>query len=178
MNLLWIEKHLKKVGSVFFNGEVTLTCVEGTAVDYPSNPVSNEKMQLVSRRKFILTAGATSVSSFLFHGCGTKSPISTPSPSLVKATGNSPEINTATLGFIASLDCAPLVIAFEKGFFAKHGMTNVKLQQQDSWSIIRDDLELGEKRGEWMEPMSLPLFPIYYLLAKSLKGKHRFPWAS
>lgn len=68
MNLLWIEKHLKKVGSVFFNGEVTLTCVEGTAVDYPSNPVSNEKMQLVSRRKFILTAGATSVSSFCSMG--------------------------------------------------------------------------------------------------------------
>ncbi len=149
--------------------------MEGTAVDYPSNPVSNEKMQIVSRRKFILTAGATSVSSFLFHGCGTKSPISTPSPSLVKATGNSPEINTATLGFIASLDCAPLVIAFEKGFFAKHGMTNVKLQQQDSWSIIRDDLELGGEKGG-VDGAHVPT-PIPYLLSagKISKGKAPVP---
>jgi len=175
MSLLWIEKHLKKVGSVFFNGEVTLTCVEGSAVDYPSNPVSNEKMQIVSRRKFILTAGATSVSSFLFHGCGTKSPINTPSPTLLKATGNSPEINTATLGFIASLDCAPLVIAFEKGFFAKHGMTNVRLQQQDSWSIIRDDLELGGEKGG-VDGAHAPT-PIPYLLSagKISKGKAPVP---
>ncbi len=39
------------------------------------------------------------------------------------------------LGFVALSDCAPLVIAKEKGFFAKHGL-DVTLNREPSWKAI------------------------------------------
>jgi nitrate/nitrite transport system ATP-binding protein len=42
---------------------------------------------------------------------------------------------TLTLGFMPLTDCAPLAIAQEKGFFAKHGL-NVNLQRASSWDDI------------------------------------------
>ncbi len=37
------------------------------------------------------------------------------------------------IGFIPLTDCAPLVVAKEKGFFAKHGLTQVNLNREPSW---------------------------------------------
>jgi nitrate/nitrite transport system ATP-binding protein len=45
------------------------------------------------------------------------------------------EKTTLTLGFMPLTDCAPLAIAQEKGFFAKHGLT-VHLQRAHSWDDI------------------------------------------
>lgn len=42
------------------------------------------------------------------------------------------ETTTAKLGFIALTDAAPLFVADEKGFFAKHGMTGVEVLKQSS----------------------------------------------
>ena len=48
-----------------------------------------------------------------------------------------------TLGFIPLTDCAPLVIAKEKGFFADHGV-DVTLENGKSWPGVRDKLLNGE----------------------------------
>jgi nitrate/nitrite transport system ATP-binding protein len=42
---------------------------------------------------------------------------------------------TVNIGFMPLTDCAPLAIAQEKGFFAKHGLT-VNLQRAGSWDEI------------------------------------------
>ena len=39
----------------------------------------------------------------------------------------------------------PLVIAKEKGFFAKHGMPDVEVAKQASWGATRDNLVLGSE---------------------------------
>jgi NitT/TauT family transport system ATP-binding protein/nitrate/nitrite transport system substrate-binding protein len=53
------------------------------------------------------------------------------------------------LGFIALNDCAPLVVAKEKGFFAAEGL-EVELQREPSWANIRDKLSAGEVQGAHM----------------------------
>jgi nitrate/nitrite transport system substrate-binding protein len=58
-----------------------------------------------------------------------------------------PETTKAKLGFIALTDFAPLAIAKEKGFFAKHGMPDVEVLKQASWGATRDNLELGSGNG-------------------------------
>lgn len=63
------------------------------------------------------------------------------------AAGDAPEVKGLTLGFIALTDSAPLIIAKEKGFFAKYGLTEVVLNKQASWGTTRDNLELGGAGG-------------------------------
>lgn len=46
------------------------------------------------------------------------------------------------LGFIPLSDCAPLAIAYEKGFFERHGL-RVTLHREASWASIRDKTMLG-----------------------------------
>lgn len=59
-----------------------------------------------------------------------------------------PETTKAVLGYIALIDASPLVIAKEKGFFAKHGVPDVEVAKQASWGATRDNLVLGsEKNG-------------------------------
>lgn len=57
------------------------------------------------------------------------------------------ETTKAKLGFIALTDAAPLFVADEKGFFAKHGMTDVEVLKQSSWGTTRDNLVLGSARN-------------------------------
>ncbi|HEY9661731.1 MAG TPA: nitrate ABC transporter ATP-binding protein [Allocoleopsis sp.] len=40
------------------------------------------------------------------------------------------------IGFIPLTDCAPLVVAKEKGFFDKHGLEQVTLSREPSWKAI------------------------------------------
>ncbi|SMF97033.1 nitrate/nitrite transport system substrate-binding protein [Methylomagnum ishizawai] len=54
-----------------------------------------------------------------------------------------------TLGFIPLTDCAPLVIALEKGWFAKYGL-EVRLSRQVSWANIRDKVAVGVLDGAHM----------------------------
>lgn len=64
------------------------------------------------------------------------------------AEAQGPEVKKAVLGYIALIDASPLVIAKEKGFFAKHGMPDVDVSKQASWGATRDNLVLGsEKNG-------------------------------
>ncbi|MBA8800749.1 nitrate/nitrite transport system substrate-binding protein [Agrobacterium sp. RC10-4-1] len=64
-------------------------------------------------------------------------------PSGAFAATAEPEVKGAKLGFIALTDAAPLVIAAEKGLFAKHGMPDVEVLKQASWGATRDNLVLG-----------------------------------
>jgi nitrate/nitrite transport system substrate-binding protein len=65
--------------------------------------------------------------------------------SAVWAQGAALETKSAKLGFIALTDAAPLFVADEKGFFKKHGMTDVQVLKQSSWGTTRDNLVLGSK---------------------------------
>lgn len=65
----------------------------------------------------------------------------------VRAAGGALETKKAKLGFIALTDAAPLFVADEKGFFAKHGMTEVEVLKQSSWGTTRDNLVLGSQRN-------------------------------
>ena len=58
-----------------------------------------------------------------------------------------PEVKKATRGYLALTDSAPLIIAKEKGLFAKHGMPEVEVAKQASWGATRDNLVLGGGAG-------------------------------
>ncbi|WP_424814152.1 CmpA/NrtA family ABC transporter substrate-binding protein [Roseococcus sp. YIM B11640] len=58
-----------------------------------------------------------------------------------------PEVRKATLGYIALTDAAPLIVAKEKGLFAKYGMPDVEVAKQASWGATRDNLVLGGGAG-------------------------------
>ena len=44
------------------------------------------------------------------------------------------------IGFIPLTDCAPLVVAKEKGFFKKHGLDEVNLVREPSWKAIAEGI--------------------------------------
>lgn len=50
------------------------------------------------------------------------------------------------LGFIALTDAAPLIVAQEHGWFAKHGL-KVSLRREVGWATIRDKVIYGELDG-------------------------------
>jgi nitrate/nitrite transport system substrate-binding protein len=58
-----------------------------------------------------------------------------------------PEVKKAILGYIALIDASALVIAKEKGLFAKHGMPDVEVSKQASWGATRDNLVLGSENN-------------------------------
>jgi ABC-type nitrate/sulfonate/bicarbonate transport system substrate-binding protein len=53
------------------------------------------------------------------------------------------------LGFIALSDCAPLVVAKERGFFEAEGL-DVELSREASWANIRDKVAMGALDGAHM----------------------------
>ncbi|GAB5402781.1 MAG: CmpA/NrtA family ABC transporter substrate-binding protein [Aureliella sp.] len=54
-----------------------------------------------------------------------------------------------TFGFIKLTDCAPLVIAKEKGFFEDEGL-NVRLESQANWKVLLDRVIDGQLDGAHM----------------------------
>jgi nitrate/nitrite transport system substrate-binding protein len=68
-------------------------------------------------------------------------------PSGAHAQGAGPETRKAALGYIALTDAAPLIVARERGLFAKYGMPDVEVQKQASWGAVRDNLVLGGGGG-------------------------------
>jgi len=95
------------------------------------------KNNRTTRRRLLQGAGAA----------GLFSAIRSAFPGGAFAATDTPETNTATLGFIALTDSSPVIIAKEKGFFAKYGLTDIKLAKQASWATTRDNIELGAKGG-------------------------------
>ncbi|MFO7703772.1 MAG: CmpA/NrtA family ABC transporter substrate-binding protein [Halopseudomonas sp.] len=83
------------------------------------------------------------------------------------------ETTKAKLGFIALTDAAPLFIADEKGFFAKHGMTDVEVLKQSSWGTTRDNLVLGSARNG-IDGAHI-LTPMPYLIATGAMTANNIP---
>lgn len=108
----------------------------------------------ISRRRFISSATATTA-GLLAIACGNNAApdqAATPAPAEPTADAGAVapeglETTSAKLGFIALTDAAPLIIALEKGFFAKYGMTDVVVDKQASWGATRDNLVLGSGAG-------------------------------
>ncbi len=68
---------------------------------------------------------------------------------------NLPEKASLSLGFIPLTDCAPLVIAKEKGFFSAEGLS-VALSRESSWATIRDKVAAGVlDAGHMLAPMPI-----------------------
>lgn len=127
-------------------------------------------MTKFSRRQFIITAGAATAGSILVHGCSNSNSTAqnggstSPSATNVSAESNAPKVETTTakLGFIALTDASPLIIAKEKGYFEKYGMTDVQLVKQASWPVTRDNIKLGSA-GNGIDGAHI-LSPMPYLI--------------
>ena len=87
-----------------------------------------------SRRTLLKSAGSTAALLAAAR-------IGLPTGAFAQGTGH--ETNAVKLGYIALTDAAPLIIAKEKGFFAKYGMAEVSVEKQASWAATRDNLVLG-----------------------------------
>ncbi|MGC4120379.1 MAG: ABC transporter substrate-binding protein [Myxococcales bacterium] len=61
-----------------------------------------------------------------------------------------PEQKEVRLGIVAVSSCAPIVVAHEKGFFKKHGLTS-SIAKESSWATARDKLVSGENHGSHMK---------------------------
>ncbi len=76
-------------------------------------------------------------------------------PISMQGHGGELEKTGLDLGFIPLTDCAPLVIAREKGFFGAQGL-EVRLVKETSWANIRDKVAMGILDGAHMlAPMPL-----------------------
>ena len=126
-------------------------------------------MSHLSRRQ-VVRAGLAATAAIALHG-GAAASLFTVLP--VQAAPGKPETTSVNLGFIALTDAAPLIIAKEKGFFAKAGMTGVELKKQTSWAVTRDNLELGSARGG-IDGAHL-LTPMAYLLTTGAISKSKQP---
>ena len=89
----------------------------------------------MNRRQALTSAGATIAAAHALL------------PSGAFAAGPGPEVAKARLGFIALTDASPLIIAKERGLFAKYGMPDVEVLKQASWAGTRDNLVLGSGGG-------------------------------
>ncbi|MBF2066371.1 MAG: ABC transporter substrate-binding protein [Calothrix sp. C42_A2020_038] len=146
----------------------------------------SEFFKQVSRRKFIVTAGA-SASAILLKGClgnppetvagnsSTGGTATTAVPVANTSPEQKPETTKVKLGYIPIVESAPLIIAKEKGFFAKYGMPDVELAKQASWGSARDNVEIGSAGGgidggQWQMPMP-------HMISEGLitKGNQKIP---
>ncbi|BFM48824.1 CmpA/NrtA family ABC transporter substrate-binding protein [Marinomonas sp. THO17] len=59
------------------------------------------------------------------------------------------DMQSVRIGFIPLIDCAPFVIAKEKGFFAQQGVA-VELSKEASWASIRDKVTFNILQGAHM----------------------------
>jgi bicarbonate transport system substrate-binding protein len=117
----------------------------------------------VSRRQFITIATASASAVFL-KGCMGNPPDSlTSSQTTVAAVTDlppeaMPEVKKVSLGYLPIVESAPLIIAKEKGLFAKHGMPDVMIAKQSNWGAARDNVKIGSAGGgidggQWQMPM-------------------------
>ncbi|MEN9387712.1 MAG: hypothetical protein RLZZ255_688 [Cyanobacteriota bacterium] len=129
-------------------------------------------MSNLSRRKFLITAAGSAAGAMWLAACGGSKK---PAAQSTASGADAPEVAGATLGFIALTDSAPLIIAKEKGLFAKHGMPDVKVVKQTSWAVTRDNLELGSAKGGIDGAHILSPMPLLLTAGKITKSKQPLP---
>jgi bicarbonate transport system substrate-binding protein len=136
-------------------------------------------MSQLSRRRFLVAAGASAAGMTLLKGCAINPPsptdLSPRAEALLLTSASTPEVTSAKLGYIAIVESAPLIIAKEKGFFDRHGMPNVDVSKQASWGAARDNIEIGSggggiDGGQWQMPM-----PHLISEGRITKGNRKIP---
>src|SRR5581483_11790111 len=70
---------------------------------------------------------------------------------------------------------APIIIAQEKGFYAKYGLTEMKVLKQASWATTRDNLELGSAGGGIDGAHILSPLPYHISVGKVTKNNTKIP---
>lgn len=98
----------------------------------------------LTRREFLKTAGLALGGASLM----------TATPSWLRNAawaggGEGLEKTKLTFGIIPLTDCAPLVVAAEKGYFKHHGL-DVTISKEASWANIRDKVSIGALDGAHM----------------------------
>ncbi len=96
----------------------------------------------ISRRDLMQSASAAAATAALMSAVRA----AFPAGAFAQSAGG-PEVSKAILGYIALTDASALVIAKEKGFFAKHGMPDVEVAKQASWGATRDNITLGSENN-------------------------------
>lgn len=120
----------------------------------------------LNRRKFIATAGVSAASALFLKGClgnppsdkATTGQSPTAAPAVNVNSGEAPEVTAVKLGYLPIVESAPLIIAKEKGFFAKYGLTEAEISKQSNWASARDNIVNGAAAGgidggQWQMPM-------------------------
>jgi nitrate/nitrite transport system substrate-binding protein len=87
-----------------------------------------------------------------------------------------PEKQNINIGFVPSIECLPLIVAKDKGFFKDQGLT-VNLVKFDSWDAVKEALSKG-KVDVAEAPFALPLWsqvgkdksPLIALMGLNLNG--------
>lgn len=116
-------------------------------------------------RRQVLT-GATSAAALV-----AAARLSLPGGAFAQAAG--PEVKGTKLGYIALTDASPLIIAKEKGIFAKYGLPDMVIDKQASWGATRDNIELGEAGGGITGAHILT--PMPYLISAGKVTKTKVP---
>ena len=93
----------------------------------------------ITRRALLQKSASTAATAALLAAAKTAF------PGGAFAQGAGPEVKGTKLGYIALTDASPLIIAKEKGFFAKHGVPDMDIAKQASWGAVRDNMALGTK---------------------------------
>jgi nitrate/nitrite transport system substrate-binding protein len=122
----------------------------------------------LSRRSFLKNSAATLGAAALLDAVRLAFPGGVP-----QAFAATPETTRATLGYIALMDAAPLVIAKEKGLFAKYGVPDVEVAKQASWGATRDNLVLGSE-GNGIDGAHI-LTPMPYLISAGKVTQNNVP---
>jgi nitrate/nitrite transport system substrate-binding protein len=106
----------------------------------------------VSRRKFLVTAGAAASAAAILPACSEEKkaePAQSTAALAGPTAGEGPEVSDLKFGMIALTDCSPIVIAHEKGLFKKYGI-NSTVVKGASWAAIRDSLSTGDIQATHM----------------------------
>jgi len=129
--------------------------------DSPSN-----RRRMITRRKLLKSAAGTAALLGV---------VQAQFPFGAFAQGAGPEVKGTKLGFIALTDACALIIAKEKGFFAKHGMPDIEVLKQASWPATRDNIVLGSANNG-IDGAHV-LTPIPYLMAAGKITQNNVPVA-
>jgi nitrate/nitrite transport system substrate-binding protein len=108
------------------------------AASAPRNPAS------LNRRQFLEKGLALTGSAAVLAALGNKGWAAT-----AAQASEAPEHPDVKFGIIALTDCSPIVVAHEKGFFAKYGIRS-KISKEASWAVIRDRLSTGDNQATHM----------------------------
>jgi nitrate/nitrite transport system substrate-binding protein len=127
-----------------------------------------DKSSALNRRQFLRRSAAGAGLAALWGALGTKSWASTAAPA-----SDAPETPDINFGIIALTDCSPIVIAHERGLFAKYGIRST-VTKGANWAAIRDNLSTGSIQATHML-IGMPLASTMGL-AGSPKKPMVIPW--